>query len=277
MLYGIQAPPGGWTGGSATGVGSGATSASSAAASGLGAVLGGPVGAGLALGGLNLLGGAASFGFGQAAVGKSWDKWKDSQTRGFKYKMIGLRKAGLNPILAAQGGLGGGSGGFAPPAQASGGTGLPIGTDAVKAYQQSRLQKSQRQLMGAQANLATQNKAQSRAATARELRTGQLLATQNAKTAAERDTALFNAQARSATSAAEIQEADVRSNVAAFYKRNPNVAVAKDLAGAASSAINSLTNFVRGFSPTSGGNANEETYEYNEDGQLVRKRKRRRK
>lgn len=38
-----------------------------------------------------------------------WDRYKNSITRGFQYKMEGLSNAGLNPILAAAGGLGAGA------------------------------------------------------------------------------------------------------------------------------------------------------------------------
>lgn len=51
-----------------------------------------------------------SQGFGFAGsnwqASKSWDRWKDSQTRGPTYATIGLEKAGINRILAAGGGIG---------------------------------------------------------------------------------------------------------------------------------------------------------------------------
>lgn len=48
-----------------------------------------------------LMGAGISHHFGQKSAAQAWDKWKDSLTRGPKYRMIGLRNAGLNPVLAA--------------------------------------------------------------------------------------------------------------------------------------------------------------------------------
>lgn len=49
-----------------------------------------------------------SIGYGISAqlASNDWDRYKNSLTRGFQYKMTGLRAAGLNPIMAVQGGLG---------------------------------------------------------------------------------------------------------------------------------------------------------------------------
>lgn len=59
------------------------------------------------------------WGLNAMSASKAWDRWKNSQTRGPTYAMSGLRKAGLNPILAA--GAGGFSGTSRPGApQASG-------------------------------------------------------------------------------------------------------------------------------------------------------------
>ena len=91
----------------------------------------------------DLLGAGLSFGLGQAAAGQQWDKWKDSQTRGPLYRLIGLEEAGLNPILAAKGGLGGGGGGFTPTAVASGGGGLPLGSNATRAAKEIGLMRDQ--------------------------------------------------------------------------------------------------------------------------------------
>ena len=82
----------------------------------------GPMGAASGIGSLGtagIIGGAVlgasaidslmGYGFGQAAVSRSWDKYKDSLTRGPSYAVQGLRAAGLNPILAVNrgGGLAG--------------------------------------------------------------------------------------------------------------------------------------------------------------------------
>jgi len=78
-----------------------APAAAGAAAGGGGTGIGSAAaGAGMAAG----LGASSrweSFGYGQMAASRAWDKWKDSLTRGPEYRMIGLRSAGLNPILAA--------------------------------------------------------------------------------------------------------------------------------------------------------------------------------
>lgn len=43
--------------------------------------------------------------FNQQAAGMAWDRQKNLMTRGPTYAMQGLREAGLNPILAASGGI----------------------------------------------------------------------------------------------------------------------------------------------------------------------------
>ena len=101
---------------------------------------------------------ASSFGFGQAAAGKSWDKWKDSQTRGPTYRLIGLNKAGLNPILAAKNSLGG-AGGSSPypfaPGQGTGNPGLDL-VQGANASAQTTAAKAQARKLGAEADMAEQ-------------------------------------------------------------------------------------------------------------------------
>lgn len=67
----------------------------------------------------------------QMTNSKSWDRWKNAQTRGYLYKQIGLKEAGLNPILAASGGLGLGSGGL--PTSVAGGAGGTSRADIASA------------------------------------------------------------------------------------------------------------------------------------------------
>lgn len=56
---------------------------------------------GAALGaGAGAVGSLVQYGLNASAASKSWDKWKDSQTRGPLYQRIGLEKAGFNPALA---------------------------------------------------------------------------------------------------------------------------------------------------------------------------------
>ena len=59
-----------------------------------------------AVSGMYDLGGQfVSYGLNARAASKAWDRQKDWATRGPGYMMTGLRNAGLNPILAAQGGF----------------------------------------------------------------------------------------------------------------------------------------------------------------------------
>lgn len=51
--------------------------------------------------GAGALGQLQSFGLNKMAASQSWDRQKNLMTRGPTYVMSGLRKAGLNPILAA--------------------------------------------------------------------------------------------------------------------------------------------------------------------------------
>lgn len=133
----------------------GVTSGAGAAAASPLAALGGPVGLGI-MGALSLGSMFGSFGLGQSAQSKQWDKWKDSQTRGPLYKLIGLEQAGLNPILAAKGSLGAG-GGFAPSAVASGGQGGPNASAVYDAITKRRVGQAQIRAARAQATLAEAN------------------------------------------------------------------------------------------------------------------------
>ncbi len=63
------------------------------------------------------VGSAINFGFNARQASTSWDRQKNWATRGPGYMMQGLRAAGLNPILAAQGGF---SAGASKAPQASG-------------------------------------------------------------------------------------------------------------------------------------------------------------
>lgn len=58
----------------------------------------------------------ASFLGNKAAAGEAYDRWKNMQTRGPGYMMQGLRAAGINPILAAGGGIKAGASGRPPQA-----------------------------------------------------------------------------------------------------------------------------------------------------------------
>lgn len=62
-----------------------------------------------------------------------WDRYKNSITRGFQYKMEGLKNAGLNPIMAVQGGLGVGAPGL--PKTGSTRTGGSAGNPALERAQ----------------------------------------------------------------------------------------------------------------------------------------------
>lgn len=86
----------------AAAAGGGASAASGASsAGGMLSGAGGLMQGGLTSTGRALIGAGVSHYFGQKSAAQAWDKWKDSLTRGPKYRMIGLRNAGLNPVLAA--------------------------------------------------------------------------------------------------------------------------------------------------------------------------------
>lgn len=85
---------------------------------------------------------------GQMASSRAHDRAKNMMTRGPTYRMIGLRKAGLNPIAAAGGalGVGGSGGGFAssPVVVPGGGSATPLDVTGASA------KNAQRQLLQAQ-------------------------------------------------------------------------------------------------------------------------------
>lgn len=67
----------------------------------------GGIGGASALGNLTQLGNmSVAYGIGKAEAADAWDYWKKSLLRGPSYRMQGLRSAGINPILAAGGGIG---------------------------------------------------------------------------------------------------------------------------------------------------------------------------
>lgn len=94
------------------------------------------------IGGLaGLIGTGLTTGLSVAESRRAWDKQKDWATRGPTYQMQGLRAAGLNPILAAGGGLGGASassiaqapiGDFASALTNSARTGVGIGRERIE-------------------------------------------------------------------------------------------------------------------------------------------------
>ena len=90
---------------------------------------------------LDVAGMGISYGLGQAAANAAWDRQKDAWVKGPGYRMLGLEKAGLNPILAAKGSLGGG--GTSIPPVASGGAGGASGAKAVDAAMRNPLFKAQ--------------------------------------------------------------------------------------------------------------------------------------
>jgi len=71
-----------------------------------------------------------------------WDRWKKSLLRGPKYRMLGLERAGLNPILAVQGGLGVGAPSVQPLGGRGGGGGSPGGTNPEVAHSQANLARA---------------------------------------------------------------------------------------------------------------------------------------
>jgi len=80
---------------------------------------GGAAGAGGGIGGVIPIGTLVSHGMNAMAASISWDRQKNLMTRGPTYVMEGLRKAGINPILAAGAGIKGGLSGSAIQAAAA--------------------------------------------------------------------------------------------------------------------------------------------------------------
>lgn len=66
---------------------------------------GGALFTGLGAFGREGIGQSAAFGLNQISASRAWDTYKKSLQRGPTYMMRGLRKAGINPILAAGGGI----------------------------------------------------------------------------------------------------------------------------------------------------------------------------
>ncbi len=73
-----------------------------------------------------------SYGLNKMSASTSWDRQKKLIKRGYKWNMQGLERAGLNPILAAGGGISAGGAGSAQMAHAVKGGGN-AGLDALTA------------------------------------------------------------------------------------------------------------------------------------------------
>lgn len=90
--------------------------------------------------GTQSIGQSIGYGISKAQLGDSYNIWKKSLKRGPTYRMIGLRAAGINPILAAGGGLGASSSAInlkSNPAGmgGSGGQNPAVAQSAKNAYQ----------------------------------------------------------------------------------------------------------------------------------------------
>ncbi len=82
--------------------------------------------------GVQSIGQSIGYGISKAQLGDSYNQWKKSLKRGPRYRMIGLERAGLNPILAAGGGVGATNAGMQLKAnQASGSPGSNVAVDAA--------------------------------------------------------------------------------------------------------------------------------------------------
>lgn len=107
---------------------------------------------------LGILSGAINYGYGQAAESQAWKRQKKMWRKGPSYIVEGLRRAGINPILAfAKGAPGVGAAQMGP---------VGPGTDLAGGLQkgaQARLAGAQIEAVEAQADLA---RAQARTATA---------------------------------------------------------------------------------------------------------------
>lgn len=99
------------------------------------------------------------FGQSQVTASKAYDRQKNLMTRGPTYIMKGLRDAGINPIIAAGGGISASS--ARAQMAAPTGPGSPVSADAFKVNDAKALLKSQTaaalqqgRLVSAQANIA---------------------------------------------------------------------------------------------------------------------------
>jgi len=115
----------------------------------LGALQGGGGGGGSTPGAMGLQAASAagqtafSWGLNAKSASVAWDRWKKSQIRGPKYAVMGLRRAGLNPVLAAgASGFGGMKAPSAPQAAAA----HPASVGDPLVFEQGALLRDQRDL-----------------------------------------------------------------------------------------------------------------------------------
>jgi len=87
------------------------------------------------------IGQSIGYGISKAQLGDSYNQWKKSLKRGPRYRMIGLERAGINPILAAGGGVGATNAGLQVKANQA--TGSPGGNPELMRAQTSLLKTQQ--------------------------------------------------------------------------------------------------------------------------------------
>lgn len=118
-----------------------------------GANAGGGIGSSYSFGGgwdLGILSGAINYGYGQAAESQAWKRQKKMWRKGPSYIVEGLRRAGINPLLAfGKGAPGVGSAQMGPVGP---GTDLP---GAILKAAQAKQAKAQLDLTDAQTDLVT--------------------------------------------------------------------------------------------------------------------------